>query len=289
MEYRPSTRLDEETQYEVTATASISDAVGNLLGADFRWIFTTATQLSSSDGGRLQSSSGDVNLYIPPMSVGEGQEIGLETIDLDSITVVTSRFVTKQNQSITPVGPAFRFTPEETILDPNKPGTLTMKYGTLASGINENQLAIFREDTPGVWERLGGTINTSAQTVTTTITRLGFYAVFEDPNAQNLNFALANFRAQPRVFSPNGNRFNTAETSISFALGQSLPVTVEVYNLAGRLERVICNNQTMGPGNMVEMWDGKNNDGKVCSSGLYIVIIDAGGNEDRITISVLND
>lgn len=289
MEFRPSTRLTGDTQYEVTATASISDAVGNLLGADFRWSFTTATQLSSNDGGRLQSVSGDVILYIPPKSVGEGQEIGLETIDSDSIVVASPRFTTKQNQTITFVGPAFRFTPEETILDPDKPGTLTMKYGTLASGINETNLAIFRESSTGIWERLGGTVKTSSQTVTTTITLLGKYALFEDTNAPAGGAALSNFRAQPRVFSPKGNRFNTSETAISFVLGQSFPVTVEVYNIAGRLERVICNNVTMGPGNMVEFWDGKNNDGKICLSGLYIVIIDAGGNNDRITISVLND
>lgn len=289
MEYRPSTRLLGDKQYEVTATASISDDVGNLLGADFRWSFTTATQLSSNDGGRLQSASGDVILYIPPKSVGEGQEIGLETIDSDSIIVSTRRFVTKKNQSINFVGPAFRFSPETTDLDPNKPGTLTMKYGVLTSSITESQLAIFREDTPGIWARIGGTINTSAQTVTTTVTKLGVYALFEDPSAPTSGVALASFRAQPRVFSPKGNRFNTSETAISFVLGQSFPVSVEVYNLAGRLERVVCSNKTMGPGNMVEMWDGKNNDGKVCSSGLYIVIIDAGGNEDRLTISVLND
>ena len=289
MEFRPSTRLAGDTQYEVTATASISDEVGNLLGADFRWSFTTATQLSSNDGGRLQSVSGDVMLYIPPKSIGEGQEIGLETIDSDSIAVASPRFTTKQNQTITFVGPAFRFTPEETILDPDKPGTLTMKYGTLASGINENSLAIFRESSTGIWERLGGTVKASSQTVTTTISQLGKYALFEDTNASASGLPLSNFRAQPRVFSPKGNRFNTSETAISFVLGQSFPVTVEVYNMAGRLERVICNNLTMGPGNMVEFWDGKNNNGKICTSGLYIVIIDAGGNNDRITVSVLND
>ena len=42
-------------------------------------------------------------------------------------------------------------------------------------------------------------------------------------------------------------------------------------------------------GNMVEFWDGRNNDNKICPSGLYIVIIDAGGHKDKTTISLLND
>ena len=58
---------------------------------------------------------------------------------------------------------------------------------------------------------------------------------------------------------------------------------------AFRIARTICRDKVMGPGNMVEMWNGRDNKGRLCLTGLYIVLIDAGGNENKLTVSVLND
>lgn len=284
--------LEPDVTYEATLGAALTDAIGNRLSADFRWSFTTATQVSRASGGRIAND--EINLYIPPNALGEGSEVSIQDVSVDSMLQVTSRFVIgKSLQTITLLGPAVRFTPVDQALATNKPGTLAMKYGNQAglSTVDESKLAIFRENTssPGTWDRVGGTINTQSKTITTVITRLGTYAIFEDASASGSGTALASFRAQPRVFSPSGNRFNTSETAISFSLGQSFPVTVEVYNIAGRLERTLCRDQVMGPGNMVELWNGRDNNGNLCPTGLYIVMIDAGGNEDKLTISVLND
>jgi hypothetical protein len=284
--------LDPDVTYEATIGAAVTDAVGNRLSADFRWSFTTAIQVSKASGGRITNDA--ISLYIPPNAFAtEGTEVSIEEVSVDSTTLVTSKFVAaKSLQNITLLGPAVRFTPETETLDAKKPGTLTIKYGSQPglSSVDESKLAIFREtDTAGTWARIGGTINTQNKTITTVITRLGTYAVFEDAAATGSSVALASFRAQPRVFSPNGNRFNTSEAAISFTLGKSFPVTVEVYNIAGRLERTICRDKVMGPGNMVEMWNGRDNKGRLCPTGLYIVLIDAGGNENKLTLSVLND
>lgn len=284
--------LDSDVTYEATIGAAVTDAVGNRLSADFRWSFTTAIQVSKASGGRITNDA--ISLYIPPNAFAtEGTEVSIEEVSVDSTTLVTSKFVgVKSLQNITLLGPAVRFTPETETLDAKKPGTLTIKYGSQPglSSVDESKLAIFREtDTAGTWARIGGTINTQNKTITTVITRLGTYAVFEDAAATGSSVALASFRAQPRVFSPNGNRFNTSEAAISFTLGKSFPVTVEVYNVAGRLERTICRDKVMGPGNMVEMWNGRDNKGRLCPTGLYIVLIDAGGNENKLTLSVLND
>ena len=248
--------------------------------------------MSKASGGRIANDA--ISLYIPPNAFAtEGTEVSIEEVDVDSTTLMTSKFLgAKSLQTITLLGPAVRFTPETEILDAKKPGTLTIKYDSQPglSSVDESKLAVFREtDTAGTWARIGGTINTQNKTITTVITRLGTYAVFVDAAATGSSVALASFRAQPRVFSPSGNRFNTSETAISFTLGQSFPVTVEVYNIAGRLERTICRDKVMGPGNMVEMWNGRDNKGRLCPTGLYIVLIDAGGNENKLTLSVLND
>jgi hypothetical protein len=282
--------LAPETEYEVTVGASVTDVIGNRLSADHRWTFFTATQVSRASGGRLTSDN--VNLYIPPNTLGEGAEVSLEEVNVDSLLQVLPRTVaSKSAQTLRFVGPAVRLSPEDATLAANKPGTLTLKYAGQPglSEIDETKLGIYRQTGSATWERVGGTVNTSAKTVITAIDRLGVYGIFEDTGAAGSTVALSAFRAQPRVFSPGGNRFNTSDAAISFNLGQSFPVTIEVYNMAGRLVRTLCSDQTMGPGTMVELWNGKDNQGRLCPSGLYIVIIDAGGNQDRLTLSVLND
>ncbi|MBM3263224.1 MAG: VCBS repeat-containing protein [candidate division Zixibacteria bacterium] len=288
VQFVPAGRLEAEKDYEATLGAAITDSVGNRLTADYRWTFTTATQVSKLEGGRLTTPT--ISLYIPPNALDEGAEVSLEEVNVDSLLRVTTRPVNAKNtQALKFVGPAIRLTPETQVLPANKPGTLTMDYSNQPLGsVNEDKLAIFRESSPGTWERVGGTLNKESNKIVTSIGRLGIYAVFEDAAPADLSAAFS-FRAQPRVFSPGGQRFNATDTSISFSLNKSTEVTVEVYNIAGRLERVLCANKVMGPGTMVEFWDGKDEKGRLCSSGLYVVLIEAGSQQEKVTVSVLND
>lgn len=266
--------------------------MGNRLSADKRWTFRTAKVVSTSQGGRFQDEANDVSLYIPPNAFDADKELSLEPVDSTALAPFLPKVVGPGSAAaLRFVGPAFRFLPADLQVKGTKPATLTMKYGTLPSGVDASKLAIFRQNdtTPTTWDRIGGSVNQTAKTVTTVVIKLGTYAVFEDTSPQPTGVALSEFRAQPRVLSPQGNRFNTQEAAISFKLGQSMPVTVEVYNLAGRLERVLCRNQTMGPGAMVEVWDGKDDGKRFVRSGLYIIIIDAGGHQEKLPISVLND
>lgn len=286
----PYFRLEPDKEYEITVGAAVTDSIGNRLTADLRWTFSTATQVSAANGGRLTGSN--INLYIPPKALEEGSEVSLEEVSVDSLEQTTPKFInSKTSRDLVLLGPAVRLTPVDAVLPLNKPGTLTLLYGNQPnlSSVNEARLAIFRQISAGSWEFVGGSVNETNNLVTTAIGQLGVYAVFEDQVGTGSTAALSSFRAQPRVFSPSGKRFNTSEASVSFNLGQSFPVTVEVYNIAGRLERVLCRDKVMGPGTLVEFWDGKNNDGDVCGSGLYIVIIEAGDHKDKLTISVLND
>ena len=66
-------------------------------------------------------------------------------------------------------------------------------------------------------------------------------------------------------------------------------ITARIFNLSGRLKRVIepevSNNIS---GNQVLVWDGKDFDGKVVKSGLYIVTLEKESTILKTTVGVLN-
>ena len=80
-----------------------------------------------------------------------------------------------------------------------------------------------------------------------------------------------------------------ATTDISFGLGSSATVRIEIYNRNGQLQRILESGRQLGPGRHVVTWDGKDEDQKIVRSGLYIVVVDAGGSKSHKTVAVVND
>ena len=64
-------------------------------------------------------------------------------------------------------------------------------------------------------------------------------------------------------------------------------MTVRVYNASGRLERVIVRDQPMAPGRVALQWDGHDEDQGVVASGLYIVVVNAGGSQQDKVVAVV--
>ena len=81
-------------------------------------------------------------------------------------------------------------------------------------------------------------------------------------------------RCQPQVFSPKGGPYGD-KTDISFILKESASVTIKIYNMAERLERVVCKDTSYPPGMNVVNWDGRNKDNQVVPSGPYVIIVTA--------------
>ena len=143
------------------------------------------------------------------------------------------------------------------------------------------------DDPSGDWIRIGGTVDQANGTVSTAISRFGIYALAEDLSIMTGDNGQLAVDCQPRVFSPNGGGYDI-KTAISFSLGQPSHVTVRVYNLAGRLKRIVVENRSMNPGMNVVEWDGKDGNGHVVVSGLYIVTVQDDARFAKKTVSVLN-
>ena len=175
---------------------------------------------------------------------------------------------------------AYRF--GETPIPLNKPATLTLSYIALPSGARPERLAIFQRE-GGAWTYVGGSLSQAEKSVSTVVRKLGEFGLFDAPSAaQGSPGALD---CQPRAFSPRGGGFKGV-TDISFGLSKSSPVTVHIYNRAGRLERVLSKDAPMSPGLNVVSWDGRDDGGIIVPSGLYIVVLMAEGKKLNKTVAV---
>ena len=134
-------------------------------------------------------------------------------------------------------------------------------------------------------------MNTSQQTVSTAIHQLGRYGVMEmapvqaDSSAQLLEDSLT---CQPRVFSPISRRVPNTETTISFQLDKSAKVSIKVYNVAGRLVNWLTEEQTFSAGKVALPWNGRDHQGQVVATGLYIVAVAVGGETQTKVVNVWN-
>ena len=95
---------------------------------------------------------------------------------------------------------------------------------------------------------------------------------------------------QPRIFSPGGTGsvFEFTQTNILYDLDEVEDVTARIFNLSGRLKRTIKPEIANQAGHQVMNWDGKDTNGDVVPSGLYIVTLEKGDSILRTTVGVLN-
>lgn len=75
-------------------------------------------------------------------------------------------------------------------------------------------------------------------------------------------------------------------TDIRFRLAAEAPVTIEIYDLAGRRIRSLCTGERMTAGQRSVRWDGRNDAGSPVASGIYLYRVRAGGEttSDRVTL-----
>ncbi len=92
----------------------------------------------------------------------------------------------------------------------------------------------------------------------------------------------------PSVFTPNGDGVND-RIAIQYTviqISEPKPIAVAVYDLAGRLVRVLADREQTG-GIYTERWDGRNDSGEAVPPGTYVVslAVDSGiGNFRRVGV-----
>jgi len=84
------------------------------------------------------------------------------------------------------------------------------------------------------------------------------------------------------LFQNYPNPFNAA-TTIAFNLPKRMHVTVKIYNLLGQSVKTLVDEEVSGGQHRI-YWDGKNNQGNLISTGLYIVRLQA---KDKVAVKKL--
>ncbi len=227
----------------------------------------------------VTSTDRNGSLYLPPNA-------------LNAATVVTVTRMSAVSDpapaNITAIGVGYDLYPANTTLA--KPGTLTMKWTAAEEvGYQPASFALYGWNTAtSTWEKVGGTLNTAARTLTTAVTDFRQYAIMDDRSGAGAATAgLSRVNAQPRVFTPSGSGFSD-HLDISFTLGAPEAVTIKAYALSGRMAREIVRNVTYPAGSNVVQWDGRDEEGEYVANGAYIISIAAGGTKETKLVYLMN-
>jgi len=199
-------------------------------------------------GGHIVDTEERVEIYMPPNALERDMEVTVALVE-DSKMVVCADIE-----------------PAETIL--RKPATLTFRYeDESVQNMDESKLAVFYLNGTER-QRIGGTVDAEANKITTVITSFGRYAVKVDGTVPDGKPGIFDVNCQPRVFSSK-----RGETHISFRLGNETGVSIKVYNLDGKLRRILTKDKWMSQGMQVLSWNGRNEAGEILPSGLYFIAI----------------
>jgi hypothetical protein len=232
--------------------------------------------VKSTPGGSLASIDQRLQLYIPPRSLSKDTIVTINSIDkpaaTDSMKLVH----------------LYEIEPETVIFDARKPATLQFSYDQLSIPLGQ-RLAFFKfNQQEQRWALVGGMLNPNEETLTTTIQSLGRYAVMEVENsvASNSSRILTQtLTCQPRVFSPRGNGFRST-TTISFELNEAATGTIKIYNVAGNLVQLMVYEHLFARGRNAIDWDGRDHQGEIVLTGLYIVTVTINGQTETKVVNV---
>ena len=94
------------------------------------------------------------------------------------------------------------------------------------------------------------------------------------------------FAPGARITSNHPNPFNPS-TTISFELAVRGAVSLQIYDLDGRLVRTLATGEMMDAGPQAMVWDGRTERGAVAGSGVYLARLRAGGDESWHKVMML--
>jgi hypothetical protein len=238
---------------------------------------TAPARVSAATGGNIYTTNQELKLFFPP-----------NAFDQDARVEITPASGASAPDSLGPG--VVRVTPAYHVQWPGaqleKAATLEMNY-IAASVPPDAPLAVYAA-ADSAWVRLGGTVTPGRSIVGTTVQGPARYALFAEIGAPGLDGRfLGEIVLAPRVFSPRGN-FSDTRVAIGFTLGRAAPVTVKVYNRAGRHVQTVSAGQTFGPGKNLVYWDGNDREGRTAIEGVYLVTVEALDQRLTQTVAVVN-
>jgi hypothetical protein len=272
-------RLSVTDTLELTGTALVQVIVDN------QWPFVEQTApvvVTMGTGGNVYSMAGDCHLYFPPHAFAHDATVVIRTLDASELPDTLAGGAVR-------VDGGYEVAWGDVSLD--KPATLSLSLGAHAKGTRSSVEsgrvpAFYVSEAGSPWRRLGGTAGDSGDSLSVSITAPGRFAVYEDAGGAEGEAGISSVSMTPRVFSPTGG-FADSQVSIGFSLGRSGPVSVRIYNRAGRLVREVLSEVPLGAGANLVRWDGEDRDGHLVEDGIYLVSIEAQGLRETRTVAIV--
>ncbi len=231
-------------------------------------------EITSRDGGEVASSGDAVSLVVPPNGLALDRQVQIVFVQAADLPAPPS--------DASATGLAYEVGPNDLAF--NKRSTLTIGYGSVGIA-GETDLAVF-ELSGTTWSRLGGTVNETASRISVGIQSSGTYALFKAPPIAG-SPGVSDLACQPRIISPAGSLY-PGVTDVSFQLRASAAVDVRIYGVSGNLIRELVLGRMLNSGLNVVQWDGRDRNGQVVGDGLYVVVVEAGGQGARKIVAVLS-
>ncbi len=244
-------------------------------------VVAAAVEVDRSSGGHITDSASKVDLYIPPNGIPKSTQVTITPVALEGVAKPSAL-------NLRLIGLAYDIGPKD--LAVLKPATFTifLNEDDIQEVPDLGKLAIFtRSSADSPWERVGGTVDERTGKMTVALIHFGRFALMEDLSVDEGSLSISDVNCQPRVFSPKGGGYDT-KTTISFNLGRRSAVTVKVYDVSGRFKRKLVEDSEMNRGSNAVEWEGRDHDGEVVVSGLYVVAVEADGKLETKTVGVLN-
>lgn len=250
---------------------SFSDQAGNV-AEDSLAIFRVKAAIGSASQVRV-SQDNLVEVHLPP---------GLNSVDVLISPAAASYADTARMEKLEPHSRAYVIAPD------------TVKFGreaVLTFVVHDvpakpEQLSIFRREEK-TWKAIGGRLSTEAARplLRAGIKRGGIYLAAIGVTER---FQPGNLTCLPRLFSP-GRYQPSPFTEVVFTLDKPSPVSIQVYNAAGRrLKILVRDGEMMPPGRQPVQWDGRDDDGKILRSGIYIVVVKTPAFTETKTVVIQN-
>lgn len=246
------------------------DEVTVLVDNHFPFVDETApATISAAAGGDLYTNDAQLHLYFPPHAFHNDALVSISTMTTVADTLASGAIG---------AGPGYH-------VSWSAPLDKVATMGFSNRSAPEGPLAVYYSSDGVDWSRLGGTREDGE--ISLAITTPGEYALFTDlGTAPDGGATLSPISFTPRVFSHTGS-FAQDHLTIGFTLGKASPVTVRVYNRAGRLVREVVSGQAMLPGASLVRWDGRDRGGVPVADGIYIVTVEALGQTRKNTLAVV--
>lgn len=212
--------------------------------------FSPVSDSISSNGGKFRVQEGDsannaTELIFPAGSLPHELKISAKKLNAAILPPVNGQLAVN----------SFEFGPEGARF--NRPITMKLNYSDsdqdgIVDGTNlsEKELRLFWYDGFS-WRNLGGKVDESANIVTGEVSHFSVYGLFPagDPKAEEI-------RTKEKIITPNGDGIN------DFAqFGNSGQFEIVIYNTYGKKVKKIENNN---------IWDGRNENGEIVESGVYL-------------------